>query len=151
MTLRGMLLMAFLSMPASAMACSCASSLSLETAYASSEHVAVVRVLSVRTESQRINVLVIDAASETPEPATQKRRYLAGTGRVLSTLKGAPSVTVAIRAVHRSNACHEPLQIGSDYLFFWDGDKANHGHCQKQPLLTDVPTDLLERWGYPTR
>ena len=151
MTLRGILLMVVLSMPANAMACSCASTLSMETAYARSEHVAVVRVLSVRTESERVNVLVIDAASKTPEPATRKHRYLAGTGRVLSTLKGAPSGTVTIRAAHRSNTCHEPLQIGIDYLFFWDGDKAYHGHCQKQPLLTDVPADLLERWGYPTR
>lgn len=151
MTLRGVLLMAFLSVPASAMACSCTSTLSLETAYARSEHVAVVRVLSVRTESERINVLIIDTASDTPKPATEKRRYLAGTGRVVSTLKGAPAGAVTIRAAHRSSNCHEPLQVGSDYLFFWDGGLAHHSYCQKQPLLTDVPAVLLERWGYPPR
>lgn len=151
MTLRSALLMALLSMPASAMACSCASTLSLETAYARSEHVAVVRFLSVRTESERVNVLVIDAASDDPKPATRKRRYLAGSGRVVSTLKGAPTKSITIRAAHRSNTCHEPLQVGSDYLFFWDGEMAHHSYCQKQPLLADVPTDLLKRWGYPPR
>lgn len=151
MSLRCAFLMVLLGMPASAMACSCASTLSLETAYARSEHVAVVRVLSVRTESERVNVLILDTASNTPKPATEKRRHLAGTGRVVSTLKGAPTGAVTIRAAHRSSNCHEPLQVGSDYLFFWDGGLAYHSYCQKQPLLTDVPADLLERWGYAPR
>jgi hypothetical protein len=151
MSLRGALLMALLSMPASAMACSCASTLSLETAYANSEHVAVVRVMSVRTESERVSVLVIDSASDEPKPTTEKRRYLVGVGRVISTLKGAPTDAVAIRAVHRSTNCHEPLQAGSDYLLFWDDELAYHSYCQKQPLLTDVPIDLLTRWGYRPR
>ena len=151
MILRCGLLMALLSIPASAIACSCASTLSLEAAYARSEHVAVVRVLSVRTESERVNVLIIDTASDAPKPATEKRRYLTGTGRVVSTLKGVPTGAVTIRAAHRSNNCHEPLQAGSDYLLSWDGGIAYHSYCQKQPLLADVPTDLLERWGYSPR
>ncbi len=151
MILRGAFLLVLLSMPASAMACSCASTLSLETAYARSGHVAVVRVMSVRAASERVPVVVIDASSDNPKPTMEKRRYLVGAGRVISTLKGAPTDAVAIRAAHRDNNCHEPLQVGSDYLFFWDGELAYHSYCEKQPLLTDVPTDLLTRWGYRPR
>ena len=153
MTLRRAFLMILLGSPASAMACSCASTLSPEAAYAGAEHVAIVRVLSTHTDSERVTVLVIDAASQDQKPRTETstNRYLVGTGRIVSTLKGAPMRTVAIRALHRGSSCHAPLQVGSEYVLFWDGDKAYHSYCQRQPLLTDVPPGLLERWGYPPR
>jgi hypothetical protein len=109
---------------APAWACSCGGEWSLQGAYSSAEHVAVVTITSVAKSSEGLV-----AESELVEP-----------------LKGAAPRAVRIFAAPPGSSCHVPLMEGTRHVLFWSGQSAAHSACNPQPRLEQVPNPLLESW-----
>ncbi|MDR7069066.1 hypothetical protein J2X02_001917 [Pseudoxanthomonas japonensis] len=134
--------------PLTALACSCAIGLEPRTAYSASENVAVVRVMSSRLVSEAVEGESFDAASDDESPARSitTREHVAATGRVVKQLKGRPRTNLLIETSSFGGTCSLSPQVGYTYVVFWDGASASHNNCWRQPLLHEVPDDLMRQW-----
>jgi hypothetical protein len=134
--------------PLNALACSCAISLDPRTAYGASENVAVVRVMSSLLVSEAVEGESFDAASDDNSPirSITTREHVAATGRVVKQLKGRPRTNLLLETSSFGGTCSLSPQVGYTYLVFWDGASASHNNCWRQPLLHEVPDDLMLQW-----
>lgn len=137
--------------PSTALACSCAIELEPRTAYGASENVAIVRIMSSSLVSEQFESESFDAASDDKSPirSIATREHVAATGRVVKQLKGRPRTNLLIETSSFGGTCSLSPQVGYTYVVFWDGRSANHSNCWRQPLLRDVPDDLMRQWDKP--
>jgi hypothetical protein len=137
--------------PLTALACRCAIELDPKTAYRASENVAIVRVISSNLVSEEIESESFDAASDDDSPirSITKREHVTATGRVVKQLKGRSRTTLRIETTSFGGTCSLSPQVGYTYVVFWDGSSARHNNCWRQPLLNDVPKDLMRQWDSP--
>ena len=140
--------LALLFTPATALACRCAIDLDPKTAYGTSENVAIVRVVSSSLISEEVESESFDAASgdESPIRPITTREHVAATGRVVKQLKGESRASLLIETTGFGGTCSLSPQVGYTYDVFWDGASASHNNCWRQPLLHDVPNDLMRQW-----
>ncbi len=140
--------LALLFTPATALACRCAIDLDPKTAYGASENVAIVRVVSSRLVSEDVESESFDAASsdESSIRSITTREHVAATGRVVKQLKGKSRTNLLIETTGFGGTCSLSPQVGYTYVVFWDGTSARHNNCWRQPLLDEVPDDVMRQW-----
>lgn len=138
--------------PATALACRCAIDLDPKTAYGTSENVAIVRIMSSSLISEETGSESFDAASsdEGPTRSITALEHVAATGSVVKQLKGRPRTNLLIETSSFGGTCSLSPQVGYTYVVFWDGASANHNNCWRQPLLHEVPDDLMRQWDRST-
>ena len=137
--------------PLAALACSCAIELDPRSAYDASENVAIVQITSSRLVSEEVESDSFDAAydDDSPTRSITTRAHVVATAHVVKQLKGRSRTHLLIETTSLGGTCSLSPQVGYTYVVFWDGSSARHNNCWRQPLLNDVPKDLMRGWDSP--
>lgn len=142
------LLFFLLVVPTQLIACSCRGDWSIEMASTKYSNIALVKIISSHEVVETEELWSVDAGNTNPdeEPTLEKVeiRSIFYTGNIMESLKGDHMEKIEILGELGSN-CTISMLEGETYLVFWSGRVATTSLCTKQPLLSDVPLDFLNK------
>ena len=130
----------------SAFACSCGGNWSEERAYTAYDNVAIVRIAEMKIRIEHENITEYSKEFPKGRDVVRETKVIEASGEVVEQLKGKKSSTVKLIGFRRSNTCSQELVFDEVYVVFWTGDVADFNACNRQPLLSTVPQELIQKW-----